>query len=39
MIGRGCYSATSVPQGEITAGYAHAEEVGEASVDVTMCCN
>lgn len=32
--GGGVYLASSMPQGEMTPEYAHAEEEGEASVDV-----
>lgn len=39
MIERGCYLASSMPQGEMTAGYAHAGEEGEASVDVPERCS
>lgn len=31
---RGCYLASSMPEGEMTPGYAHAEEEGEATVNV-----
>lgn len=33
---RGCYLASSMPQGGMTPGYAHAVEEGEASVDVPV---
>lgn len=39
MIEVGYYLASSMPQGEMTAGYAHAADEGEASVDVSERCS
>lgn len=38
MMEGGCYLASSMPQGEMTAGYAHEGKEGEAWVDVPERC-